>query len=169
MPPRLPTGTSASVCGKYGADHAPYHGLSAVRQQVDMHAVQSARSPDERLLPDLVALLQNPRVQACWDSITTIDPLGLFAIRPTHAGEMQSLSGSCAATCPATGSGLLHPLSSVIQNYNQISLQPQAGRLTSPLFSLRRQFSHTRMHDDPRADDTGKGRHNCQRRLLYQH
>lgn len=78
--------------GCYGADHAPYHGLAAVRAGVDMDKHQSVRSPYEYYLPELESLFKSERVQAMWESITTFDPLGMWSTRPTHAGTYAIMS-----------------------------------------------------------------------------
>lgn len=94
--------------GSYGADHSAYHGLAGLRAGVDMHKHQAKRSPDETLVKELVTLLDNPDVQKCWDSITTFDPLGLTATRPTIAGKCNFAANEVVAlsSCihvPASG------------------------------------------------------------------
>ena len=71
--------------GTYGADHSPYHGLAAVRAGIDMDAHQSKRSPDEFYVKELADLLAHESVRANWESITTFDPAGMTATRPTIA------------------------------------------------------------------------------------
>ena len=69
--------------GTYGADNAAYHGLAGIRAGIDMSAFHSRRSPDEFLVEPLQQLIDNPVTQERWASIITIDPLGMFATRPT--------------------------------------------------------------------------------------
>jgi hypothetical protein len=57
---------------------------------MDKH--QSVRSPYEFYLPELEALFKSERVQSMWESITTFDPMGMWATRPTHAGTYAIMS-----------------------------------------------------------------------------
>jgi hypothetical protein len=74
------------IVGRYGADHAPYHGLAGIRAGVDMNKHQAKRSPDEFYVKELKGLITNERIRESWESITTFDPDGMFATRPTIAG-----------------------------------------------------------------------------------
>ena len=69
--------------GTYGAHNAAYHGLAGIRAGVDMSKFHSKRSPDEFYVEPLQQLIDNPSTQQCWDGIATLDPLGMFATRPT--------------------------------------------------------------------------------------
>lgn len=72
-------------CGVYGGDHTAYHGLSCLKGKIDMNEAQTGMKEHERLVPELETLLRSPRVQECWESIVSIDPMGMFASRPTIA------------------------------------------------------------------------------------
>eukprot|EP00457_Paulinella_chromatophora_P002145 gb/GEZN01002149.1/.p1 GENE.gb/GEZN01002149.1/~~gb/GEZN01002149.1/.p1 ORF type:complete len:780 (+),score=83.75 gb/GEZN01002149.1/:34-2373(+) len=74
---------AGKYCGVYGSCHAPYHGLAALRQGVDLREFHKKRSPDEFYLPDLQAHIDKPATQSCWDEIFTLDPLGLYAHPPS--------------------------------------------------------------------------------------
>lgn len=50
---------------------------------MDMSKFHKQRSPDEFLIPQLEALFKDQRVQSCWDPLVTVDPMGMFASRPT--------------------------------------------------------------------------------------
>jgi uncharacterized membrane protein len=41
---------------------------------------------------ELAALLQNPRTQRRWNDIITLDPLGMFAGRPTQSATTANMS-----------------------------------------------------------------------------
>ena len=69
--------------GTYGADNAAYHGLAGIRAGVDMSRFHSKRSPDEFYVEPLQRVIENPITQQQWQGITSIDPLGMFATRPT--------------------------------------------------------------------------------------
>jgi len=69
--------------GTYGADNATYHALAGIRAGVDMSKFHSQRSPDEFYIPEIEQLLNTDSVRNNWDCLVTIDPLGMFASRPT--------------------------------------------------------------------------------------
>jgi len=50
------------------------------------------RSPDEFYIQELADLLQNPRTQRRWDDIITLDPMGMFATRPTQSATTANMS-----------------------------------------------------------------------------
>lgn len=78
---------SGEFCGTYGAHNAAYHGLAGIRAGVDMAQFHSKRSPDEFYVKELEELIKNPRTQEMWDRIITLDPMGMFATRPTMSGK----------------------------------------------------------------------------------
>ena len=51
-----------------------------------MNKAQEGVKTYERLVPELDTLLSCERVRAAWESITSIDPMGMYATRPTIAG-----------------------------------------------------------------------------------
>jgi len=78
--------------GTYGAHNAAFHGLAGIRAGVNMAEFHKKRSPDEFLVEELAALLQNPRTQRRWNDIITLDPLGMFAGRPTQSATTANMS-----------------------------------------------------------------------------
>jgi hypothetical protein len=57
-----------------------------MKAKVDMNAAQAGMKSYERLVPELDALLSSERVRKAWESIVSIDPMGMYATRPTIAG-----------------------------------------------------------------------------------
>lgn len=78
--------------GTYGADNAAYHALAGIRAGVDMAKFHSKRSPDEFYVAALEKLIKNPKTQEHWDRIITLDPMGMFATRPTMSATEACMS-----------------------------------------------------------------------------
>lgn len=57
-----------------------------------MNAAQTGMKAHERLVPELDALLSDKRVQACWGGITSLDPMGMYASRPTIAATYAKMT-----------------------------------------------------------------------------
>lgn len=69
--------------GVHGSHHACYFGLAELRTHLNLEDFHTKRSPDEFYVESLDRLLKNPHTQRRWDDISTIDPLGMYAKRPT--------------------------------------------------------------------------------------
>nr|QFG74164.1 MAG: GTP cyclohydrolase II [Megaviridae environmental sample] len=81
-------------CGCYGGDNTVFHALAQARSGVNLAKHHSIKSPDERTPEELSRLIDNiPRKH--WEEITTFDPLGLTAKRPTIAAVNAKLALSC--------------------------------------------------------------------------
>ena len=78
--------------GTYGAHNAAYHGLAGIRAGVDMSKFHSKRSPDEFYVEPLQQLIESPVTQQCWEGIATLDPLGMFATRPTMSATTATMT-----------------------------------------------------------------------------
>jgi len=78
--------------GTYGAHNAAFHGLAGVRAGVNMAEFHKKRSPDEFYIEELADLLKNPRTQRRWNDIITLDPMGMFATRPTQSATTANMS-----------------------------------------------------------------------------
>ena len=83
---------SGLTCGRYGGDHTAYHALACLHGGVDMNKAQSGMKPHERTLPELDALFADARVRACWAGIVSLDPLGMYATRPTIAATRAKMT-----------------------------------------------------------------------------
>lgn len=81
-----------NFAGTYGAHNAAYHGLAGIRAGVNMAEFHKKRSPDEFYVPELAELLKNPRTQRRWNDIITLDPMGMFAGRPTQSATSANMS-----------------------------------------------------------------------------
>ena len=57
-----------------------------------MNAAQSGLKAHERTLPELDALFAHPRVRALWTGIVSLDPLGMYATRPTIAATRAKMT-----------------------------------------------------------------------------
>lgn len=71
--------------GTYGAHNAAYHALAGIRAGVNMADYHTKRSPDEFYVEELKWLIEQPETQKRWDDIITMDPMGMFAPRPTQS------------------------------------------------------------------------------------
>jgi GTP cyclohydrolase II len=71
--------------GVYSGPNAVYFGLAGLRAGVDMDSFHTKRTKDEYHVESLDRLLKNPRTQRRWKDICTLDPLGMYAKRPTIA------------------------------------------------------------------------------------
>lgn len=69
--------------GTYGGENTAFHGLASLRAGVNMAKFHSQKHCDEKYVQSLESVLKNPNIQERWNEISTIDPLGMFATRPT--------------------------------------------------------------------------------------
>lgn len=79
-----------------------YHGLAGIRAGVDMAKFHSRRSPDEFYVEELEKLLKNPQTQKNWNDIVTMDPMGMFATRPTQSGKKNIEKRSVCVRSPCS-------------------------------------------------------------------
>lgn len=77
--------------GIYGGANAAWFGLAEIRGQVDMSQKHTERSSDERYIPSMVELLEHPRTRRRWGDLCSIDPLGMWATRPTMAATTANM------------------------------------------------------------------------------
>eukprot|EP00164_Ancoracysta_twista_P010516 GFYU01015894.1.p1 GENE.GFYU01015894.1~~GFYU01015894.1.p1 ORF type:complete len:822 (-),score=283.67 GFYU01015894.1:1-2412(-) len=74
------------VCGVHGGDHAVYHALAELKVGRKLHRAKEGHmqeKTDEWVVPELKAHLNDPRTQANWADIATLDPRGMDSVRPT--------------------------------------------------------------------------------------
>eukprot|EP00301_Raphidiophrys_heterophryoidea_P019425 c4363_g1_i1.p1 GENE.c4363_g1_i1~~c4363_g1_i1.p1 ORF type:complete len:792 (+),score=241.82 c4363_g1_i1:113-2488(+) len=72
--------------GNYGGQNGVYQAVAELQAGKDLNEHHCLRHDDEHLVPELVELLQNPRVQENWDDVISFNPNGMWARRPTIAG-----------------------------------------------------------------------------------
>lgn len=66
--------------------------LATMKAGVDMNAAQTGMKEHEKLVPELDALLSHPRTRAAWAGIASIDPMGMYASRPTIAATYAKMT-----------------------------------------------------------------------------
>lgn len=74
------------VIGIHGGDHAVYHAIAEVQTGRNMERMRGGHyevDTQEFRVPMLVDHINDPRTQEQWGPITTMDPYGMFANRPT--------------------------------------------------------------------------------------
>jgi GTP cyclohydrolase II len=76
---------SGIVMSSYGGDNIAYHALTEAKTGIDLHRCHEQKSKDEVYNESLVKLLDCPQIQENWKNIVTLDPLGMYAKRPTIA------------------------------------------------------------------------------------
>lgn len=69
--------------GVYGGANSAYFGLAELRAKVNMEDYHKKKSADEFLLEALDAHIKNPHTHRRWSDIVTLDPMGMYATRPT--------------------------------------------------------------------------------------
>ena len=74
-----------NVIGHYGADNVPYHALTEAKHGIDLHKCHKIKSKDERPIEKLEKLLSHPKTKESWDTILSMDPMGLYSSRPTNS------------------------------------------------------------------------------------
>jgi len=76
---------NGNYAGVFGGCNSVYFGLAGLRAGVDMDKYHQQRTKDEFFVPELDALLQKEYTRRRWNDIAILDPMGMYAKRPTIA------------------------------------------------------------------------------------
>jgi len=76
---------AGKFAGVYGGCNSAWHGLAAIRANVDLKQFHKKRSPDEFILSAFEKHIANKENQKNWSDIVVFDPKGLVSKPPTMA------------------------------------------------------------------------------------
>eukprot|EP00298_Acanthocystis_sp_HF-20_P005026 c15311_g1_i1.p1 GENE.c15311_g1_i1~~c15311_g1_i1.p1 ORF type:complete len:804 (-),score=346.94 c15311_g1_i1:76-2421(-) len=71
--------------GGFGGQNGVYQAVAEIQAGKDLNEHHCLRHDDEKLVPEIVELLSNPKIQENWDNVISFNPNGLWSSRPTIA------------------------------------------------------------------------------------